>query len=136
MGNFKGGPGFEQIQLMIDVRPATQDKESSVEISGALIGRCRKGGGGREREKGILPYPFRIFVDLSSPSPFFAAATQATWQPHNVLSSKHCERFEPRSHFISRLSVIVKDLQKVFRDPGLPLFEARDPGFPLFEAQD
>ena len=78
MGNFKGGPGFEQIQLMIDVRPATQDKESSVEISGALIGRCRKGGGGRERGKGILPCPFRIFLDLSSPSPFFAAATQAT----------------------------------------------------------
>ena len=78
MGYFKGGPGFKQIQLMIDVRPATQDKESSVEISGGLIGRCRKGGGGRERGKGILPYSFRIFLDLSSPSPFFAAATQAT----------------------------------------------------------
>ena len=64
------GPGFKQIQLMIRVRPATQDKESSVEISGALIGRCRKGGEGRERGKGILPYPFRIFLDLSSPSPF------------------------------------------------------------------
>ena len=32
--------------------------------------------------------------------------------------------------------MIVNDLQKVFRDPGLPLFEARDPGFPLLEAQD
>ena len=69
MGNFKGGPGFEQIQLMIDVRPATQDKESSVEISGALIGRCRKGGGGRERGKGILAYPFAFLLTSPPPPP-------------------------------------------------------------------
>ena len=53
VGNFKRGPGFEQIQLMIGVRPATQDKESSVEITRCPYwyvskGRGRKGEGKRD----------------------------------------------------------------------------------------
>ena len=78
MGNFKRGPGFERIQLMIGVRPATQDKESSVEITRCPYWYVSKGRGRKGEGKRDPRLSFRIFVDLSSPSPFFAAATQAT----------------------------------------------------------